>query len=142
MKLLLLCHDNTTRSALAEAVIKKHAPGLEVRSAGFGKPGWGVTKRMMEAARVRGYMLGEHRSQLVDRDMMIGWADLVVYMDDNNYNGMKQLLNGSFSETQAACLGDWARPVVVCIPDGSEDFRHTVELIIEAAKNLAQELID
>lgn len=147
MKILVLCHGNINRSALAEAVLRKHGPAdATFVSAGFVNPDRRAAKKMRDAAESRGYSLENHRSQLVDRDMLLN-ADLVIYMDGGNYRRLKTMFNGELITVRVACLGQWAKPMVHRIPDpafmakGSEEFSNTVDLIVGAARNLAQELI-
>ncbi len=148
MKVLVLCHGNINRSALAEAVLKKHGPAtVTFTSAGFVNPGRRAAKKMRVAAANWGYSLEDHRSQLVDRDMVLG-ASLVIYMDGGNYKRLKEMFNGELVQIRAGCLGQWSTPVQRHrIPDpafmakGSKEFDDTVDLIIDAAYNLSQDLI-
>ena len=149
-RVLILCHGNINRSALAEAVVR-HFAGimLNVTSAGFTSPGRRAAKKMRDAASARGYSLEGHRSQLVTRDMVLD-ADVVIYMDGGNLRRLRRLMDvPKGGDVPAWCypLGPWAEPSVDRIPDpafmrrGSPEFEETVELIEEASRNLANELI-
>ena len=144
---LVVCHGNINRSALCAAILKRHAGrDISVRSAGFTKDGQRAAKKMRIAAAREGYNLEEHRSTLITQEL-IKWSDLIVYMDGGNYKRLKEMLNGDMPKTTVACLGQWSLPHRDRIADpnflkaDSPEFNAIVSQIIEASRNLAEELI-
>ncbi len=145
--ILVICHGNINRSPFAAAVMQHYGGiGLSVISAGFVNPGTRAAKKMRDAAKARGYDLGNHRSQLVTRELL-EWAEVVVYMDGGNYKRLTNLLNGDGVEVTTTCLAKWASPELERIPDpgfmarASSEFAATVEIIEEAAREFANEMI-
>jgi protein-tyrosine-phosphatase len=82
---LVLCHGNIIRSALAEALVKAAAGGsIRVASAGVGaQEGRGADERACAAARELGVSLDGHRARRVTRELL-SEADVVVVMDELN----------------------------------------------------------
>lgn len=147
-RVLVLCHGNINRSALAHVVMEDWCDGLmQIKSAGFVNPGKRAAKKMRDAAMARGYNLEEHRSTLISKEL-IDWADLVFYMDGGN---LKRLTNFLCSWEDIACnaipLGMYASPEVTRIPDpafmkrGSVEFEDTVDLIENSAVGFSRFMI-
>lgn len=144
---LAICHANRWRSPLCAVVMRRdlidHAI---VRSAGFREAGRRAGKPIRDAAVERGYDLEEHRSTMIDLELL-KWADLVVYMDGGNYRRLRDKMNGTMPDVNIIPLGSWATPRVSRIPDpafmrrDSVQLRETVELIISASHCLAHSLI-
>ena len=89
-RILILCHGNICRSPLAERYLRgllgEHE--YEIVSAGFhGRPGRGSPDRFLELAGSAGVALHDHRSRVVDREL-VRWADAVVIMDRQNWQSM------------------------------------------------------
>lgn len=144
---LVVCHSNRWRSPLCAAVMRRYLVAHAiVRSAGFKRAGKRAGKPIQDAVAVHGYDLEEHRSTMVDPELL-RWADLVVYMDGGDYQHLRDKMNGRMPELLTTSLGSWARPMVKHIPEptamrrGSYEMRKTMELIISASHSLAQSLI-
>ena len=81
---LFLCLGNVCRSPYAERVLASLEPaGVEIRSAGFIKPGRPAADLALEVAAARGIDHSDHRSRLVTREDM-ETADAVFFFDRHN----------------------------------------------------------
>ena len=147
-KILVLCHGNINRSALAHAAIKKVSSGvLAVKSAGFVNPGRRAAKKMREAAGARGFDLEQHRSTLITHDL-ISWADVILYMDGGNKRRLcEKLCSWGDLTVSGDCLGRWAdtpRKRIAdpaFMPKASAEFAETVDLLIECSFNFVNDMI-
>lgn len=152
-RVLVLCHGNINRSALAHVVLvqeleKLGSEDIEVSSAGFVNPGRRAAKKMRDAAEVREYSLEEHRSTLVTEGMVVE-ADLVIIMDNGNLTRLDELMkdSGEGLAEKIGWLGSYAKPPVEKIVDpaymkrDSVEFNDVANLIVRATRNLAKELI-
>ncbi|MEM9033541.1 MAG: hypothetical protein AAGA99_00350 [Actinomycetota bacterium] len=81
--LLFVCTANICRSPMAEALLRhemtERGLALPVRSAGFLEEGRPIDRPVQRALRKRGIEAGEHRSSVVDADLLDG-AFLVLTM--------------------------------------------------------------
>ncbi|OYP28983.1 low molecular weight protein-tyrosine-phosphatase [Rhodopirellula sp. MGV] len=94
---LFVCMGNICRSPAAEAVMKRFAEefrvDVEVDSAGTHgyHVGERADQRMRTAAEARGYELTSLARQVTKEDLKPGRFDLVLAMDNENYQGLLQL---------------------------------------------------
>ena len=96
-KVLFVCMGNICRSPAAEAVMQRFAEefgvDVEVDSAGthdyhVGEP---ADQRMQSAAEARGYELNSRGRQVTRQDLNPAQFDLVLAMDQENYQGLQAL---------------------------------------------------
>lgn len=81
---LVLCTGNICRSPYAEAVLKQHATGISVDSAGLSAMvECGADATGQAVARDRGIDMSGHQAKQVTRSL-IGQSDLILVMDDEH----------------------------------------------------------
>jgi protein-tyrosine phosphatase len=76
---LVVCTANRCRSPMAEALLRRRLPTLDVTSAGLLEAGHPASGGSVRALAARGVDLGEHRSRQLDADAVMD-ADLVIAM--------------------------------------------------------------
>ncbi|QDV46500.1 Low molecular weight protein-tyrosine-phosphatase YfkJ [Stieleria neptunia] len=90
-RVLFVCMGNICRSPAAEAVMKRFAEefGLDVDVDSAGTHDYHIGKRadarMLKAAEARGYELTSRGRQVTQEDLADGVFDLVLAMDNANY---------------------------------------------------------
>ena len=145
----MVCHGNLNRSPLAAAVLDYYAGcGLRIKSAGFFSEGEPANPDIIDyVAQPYASRLKRHRSQYVTLQLLT-WAGLIVFMDNNNESLLQKLIDDNNVPTHRICLAKFLDKKLDEIPDpgfmepGTPEFGYTIELIEEAARNLANELID
>jgi protein-tyrosine-phosphatase/predicted ATP-grasp superfamily ATP-dependent carboligase len=91
-RVLFVCYGNICRSAYAErrACVRKRI-ACEIRSAGLKANSAQTTpEEFLRAAKRRGIDLADHRPKRVTLDDL-KWADLIVLMDQRNYDLLREL---------------------------------------------------
>ncbi|MGB7343096.1 MAG: low molecular weight protein-tyrosine-phosphatase [Pirellulaceae bacterium] len=96
-RVLFVCMGNICRSPAGEAVMKRFAQefGADVEVESAGTHDYHVGKkadaRMMAAAEARGYELTSRGRQVQHADLQPGVYDLVLAMDQQNYDNLQLL---------------------------------------------------
>ena len=96
-RVLFVCMGNICRSPAAEAVMLRFAEefdvDVDVHSAGTHDHHVGerADSRMLAAAEARGYELKSRARQVTHEDLSEGKFDLVLAMDQENYNALQVL---------------------------------------------------
>lgn len=90
MNILVVCHGNVCRSPLAEVVLRKNLPKTAIVSAGFAGPNRPAAKKVREYAMRHDYDLSQHRSKVVTQEQLQK-SDLILYMDNRNLEGLRQM---------------------------------------------------
>ena len=146
-KVLFVCLGNICRSPAAQAVFEHYVreAGLQDRiqadSAGIygGHRGNPPDRRMRTAALYRGFAVTHIARQV--RAMDFPDFDLVIAMDDQNYEDLMQLAPSVEDSRKIRRMADYlTNHKISYIPDpyymGAEGFSHVLDLLEEACQNL------
>lgn len=149
-KLLFVCLGNICRSPTAEGIMKhlvenNPSPHREIviDSAGTygGHAGELPDKRMRAHASKRGYNLTSRSRQVTASDFEE--FDLILAMDDSNYNNLKRLAPTIKGEQKVHRMTDFCqRCVIDHVPDpyysGSEGFELVMDILEDACQGLLE----
>ena len=114
-KVLFLCYGNICRSPLAAALAEKRLTDVAIDSAGFhDQTGRSCPQKILRIGKSFGIDLSFHRSARVMRDQLVN-ADLVIAMDLENLNRLRQEFSGMANRT--TLLGLFATPGTLDIAD-------------------------
>ena len=146
-KVLFVCLGNICRSPAAhgifEHIVRENGmqDRIEVDSAGTygGHRGELPDRRMRNAALYRGYAL-THRSRQVSSLDFLDF-DLVIAMDDNNYEDLMHLAPSVEASRKIQRMADYfTTHKISYVPDpyymGVEGFTHVLDLLEEGCQNL------
>lgn len=151
-KILFVCLGNICRSPAAEGIMKKKLSdkGLdkdfEIDSAGtYGyHEGELPDPRMREHALRRGYNLTSRSRPISTEDFFD--FDLIIAMDDNNFQNLKQKAPDIESQQKIHRMTDYCRNFTDSyVPDpyygGAKGFEHVLDLLEDACEGLAEKLL-
>lgn len=127
-----------------KSVIRRHDADWHIDSAGTyaGHKGELPDRRMYRAALERGYML-DHRSRPVSMSDFLDF-DLIVAMDDDNYESLLSMAPGVELERKIIRMRDFFGEGrhETYVPDpyysGADGFELVMDLLEEACENLFQ----
>ncbi len=149
-KLLFVCLGNICRSPTAEGIMKQlvennPSPHREiiVDSAGTygGHAGELPDSRMCEHAAKRGYNLTSRSREVTASD--IEEFDLILAMDDNNYNKLKRISRTSSGDLKIHRMVEFCQTHTIDhVPDpyysGSEGFELVIDILEDACQGLLE----
>ena len=146
-QLLFVCLGNICRSPMAEAIMRKkvHERGLsdsyEIDSAGLiaYHEGEGADPRMKYHARRHGYHL-THISRPI-REVDFDLFDLIISMDDSNWERLHRLAPSVEAETKIVRMTDYCQTHIIDhVPDpyygGDQGFENVIEILEDACEGL------
>ena len=153
-KILFVCLGNICRSPAAHGVMQRiveeegNADRFVIDSAGLygGHAGDLPDSRMRAHARRRGLEL-THRSRQV-RESDFDRFDLIVAMDNSNYDRLRALAPTADDERKVVKMSDFftQHPWADCVPDpyyeGAEGFEKALDLIEDGCYTLYRRLIE
>ncbi len=154
-KILFICLGNICRSPLAEAdmkhIVNKHgvSDSFIIDSAGIGP--WHIgerpDRRMVEAARQRGYIMQHFGRQVNSDDFAI--FDLIIGMDDSNIDDLHDIAPDSESTQKIHKMTEfitddfiakYSPKTIDCVPDpyygGAAGFAYAIDVIENACEGL------
>ena len=149
-EILFVCLGNICRSPAAQGIMQSlvDARGLchdfYLDSAGTygGHAGDLPDRRMRVHAQLRGLDL-THRSRKVTSNDLEQF-DLIVAMDDNNYNDLRYMANSPEETKKIVRMGDYIRhyPNYDYIPDSYDEGSEEFELVLNLLEDAFQILLD
>ncbi len=151
-KILFVCLGNICRSPAAQGVMERLVKEQDVAdkyvidSAGLygGHAGDLPDHRMRVHARRRGLEL-KHRSRQV-READFDYFDIIVAMDDSNYDRLRHLAPTAKDEVKVVKMADFftLHPWADCVPDpyyeGAEGFEKALDLIEDGCNTILNRL--
>ncbi len=150
-KILFICLGNICRSPMAEAVMRKLVKerGLEkeyeIDSAGLIRyhEGEGADPRMKFHAQRHGYLLTHISRPIKETDFDL--FDLIVSMDDSNWDKLHRLAPSIEAETKIVRMTDYCQTHVIDhVPDpyygGEQGFENVIEILEDACEGLMNTL--
>lgn len=149
MKILFVCQGNICRSPAAQGIFE-HLVAQAGCSKDFivdsaGTIGYHAgdlpDPRMRAHAARRGYELRHHARQIRTRDF--GIFDLILTMDDYNYESVRDLAPDIDSQAKVKPMTDYCRNHVVdCVPDpyygGASGFENVLDILEDACAGLLE----
>lgn len=145
---LVVCHGNTHRSALAHAVLAGKLGDERVRSCGV-KPGakGPAAKKVREWAATKGYDLSNHRAREVSEDLL-RWvnededrpAGIILYMDGGNLLRLETKHPGLELTCLAGYLDQTRIPDPAFIPRGPQ-LDTILELVVACSEECARRIL-
>ncbi|MCA9138522.1 MAG: low molecular weight phosphotyrosine protein phosphatase [Planctomycetales bacterium] len=148
-RVLFVCMGNICRSPAGEAVMKRFAEefGLDVDVDSAGTHGYHVGEiadaRMMAAAEVRGYELTSRARQVTPKDLQPGVFDLVLAMDNSNYEALISMAGQSAPHIRifSDYLDDsWPNDVPDPYYGGAEGFDEVLDMLEEGCPIILETL--
>lgn len=148
-RILFVCMGNICRSPAAEAVMKRFAEefqaDVEVDSAGTHgyHVGENADARMLKAAEMRGYELTSRARQVTKKDLAEGKFDLVLAMDNANYEALIELAGRPTTHIRifSDYLDDnWPNDVPDPYYGGEEGFDEVLDMLEEGCPIILQTL--
>lgn len=129
----MLCHGNTHRSPLAEAVLASVVGDERVRSRGVKPNAKGpAAKKVREYAERNGWDLGQHRAGTVTADDL-AWADLILYMDEGN---LRRLNAMGVADDRLKCLAEYVGITKISDPaftPRGPDLEELLDLVVSSS---------
>ncbi len=151
-KILFVCLGNICRSPAAQGVMERLVKEQDVAdkyvidSAGLygGHAGDLPDHRMRVHARRRGLELTHHSRQVRESDF--DYFDIIVAMDDSNYDRLRRLAPTAKDEVKVVKMADFftLHPWADCVPDpyyeGAEGFEKALDLIEDGCNTILNRL--
>lgn len=130
-KILIVCTGNICRSPVAEKILKKKKPSLEVKSAGIhGLKGRTIEKNGIDLLKANGYIETDHVARKLNNKMILD-ADIILTME--NFHVQNLIKTYPESSGKIMLLGKWIDDLQIFDP-----YRKSSEVFVQVFRQIEE----